>query len=102
MRYYPSAWNNYGWSVFYFLTTNITLLAYLLLFIFVSERKRGKYCIDFVTIDFIFTLGLTITTVLQYYKLITYTYGFQIAVFGMIITTVLIVYNALKHGLFNE
>ncbi len=71
-------------------------------FALVCESKRGVYCNDFVKVDLIFTLALAATTLLQYYKLIEYTYGFQIAILGMIISTLLIFINGLRYGLFKD
>ena len=57
---------------------------------------------NFVYMDLVFTLVLMITTLLQYKQVIKYSYGFQLAVLGMIFTTILIVINGITYGYFKN
>ena len=99
IKYYPECSQQYGWSVFYFSVNNLTIINYCLMFIYCPKCRIAN---QFVLIDIIFTLVLAFTTILHYKHMIKYTYGFQLAVLGMIITTILIVISGIRYGYYRE
>lgn len=102
MKQHPAQWGEYVWSIYYTIITNLTIAAYCLLISMTTEYNRGEFAINFIALDAIFTVALTITIILQYYKIIKYTYGFQLCVLGMIITTIMIGISAIRYGTFKS
>jgi hypothetical protein len=91
-------WNNYGWTVYYYSTNNVTLIAYLVAFIIRGFPSRSDA--NFIMVDIFFTFTLIIATIMQYLNWIEYTYGYQQAITCMVIATMLIAVNGYRHGFF--
>lgn len=99
IKYHPECSKVYGWSVFYFSINNLTIINYCLMFMYCPKCKISN---QFILIDVIFTTILAFLVVLNGDGMVKYVYGFQLSVLGMIITTILIVINGIKYGIFKD
>lgn len=89
-------WQQYGWTLFFDCANILPLVLLSLLLVFYD--KRGLFDRQFLFIEAIFSISLMIAFVLQYCGMMKHTYGYQISICGIAITTFLIIFNILKHG----
>jgi len=95
-------WNNYHWTVFYDSSLMMPLTLFCLVFALTGEFERSIFDKQFLTINAIFTFGLNVAVIMQGYNIIEHTYGFQVAIVAMIITTIFIITSAARHGYFKQ
>lgn len=93
-------WKDYGWTVYYNSTQNLTILGYLLAFIKFGYPTSTEA--NFIKVDIIFTFTLIIATIMQYKNVLEHTYGYQISIVCMIIATTMIAISFFRHGLHKD
>jgi hypothetical protein len=88
-------WRDYGWAVLFDCANILPLV--LLSFVFFFREKQAFFDKQFLLIEAIFSLSLFLVFVLQYWGLVQHTYGYQISISGVAVTTFLIIFNSIKY-----
>ena len=88
-------WYQYGWTLFFDCANILPLI--LLSFLLVFSDKRGLFDKQFLFIEATFSTSLFLAFIFQYIGLIKHTYGYQISIGGIAITTFFIIFNIIKY-----
>lgn len=93
-------WHDYSWTVFF--DTVMVLPMCLISFLFAFMKQRSMFDKELLIVEGIFTILLASAFNLQNFGYISHTYGLQLAIAGIIATTIFIMINGYKGGYYNN
>lgn len=93
-------WHDYSWTVFF--DTVMVIPTCLISFLFAFTKQRSMFDKELLIVEGVFTLLLILAFNLQNFGYIEHTYGLELAIAGIVVTTFFIMTNGYKGGYYNN